>query len=289
MISELLKWAAGVVASAGFMGIVGFFLRDTLGKYLTKSVEHQFERKLEKFKADIRDGEKELEQIRSFLVSARRDRNLAIQAKRFEAAEAMMRARNMLAEFSILVEYMKGLKVDEILKRGDDPKIIEFINTLIAPVNIDEKLLAYRELDKVSFNLYISDTTLKQFKAYETIIIHAAMMMKMFSMPLKDKHLIVNKGNMSESVIDAAPASKDGFDKYGDEHALYWSNYFHAEILKALRKELHGADNMDSDTDSATRLALDSRYAHFKLNSALNDAGLSKTLLKPTDRENGDV
>lgn len=124
MINELFKWGAGVVASAGIMGLVGFFMRETLGRYLTKSVDHQFERKLEKFKADIRDGEKELEQIRSFLVSARRDRDLALQAKRFEAAETMMRARNMLAEFSLLVEYMKGLKVDELLKRGDDPKII---------------------------------------------------------------------------------------------------------------------------------------------------------------------
>lgn len=286
MIDDLLKWVLGVVASAGFVGWVGFLMRDTLGKLLTKSVEHQFEKKLETFKSDIRDSEKELEQIRAFLVSARRDRDLALQAKRFEAAESMIQARNILAEFTMLVTFMKELKIDEILKRGDDPKIIEFINTLIGTINIEEKLSVYKKLNKICFELYISDNTLKQFRAYETIMLHAAVMMKILSMPLKNKDSIIKKGNVSQPVIEAAPLSKNGFEEHGDEYALYWNDYFYAEILKALRKELHGADNMDRDTESATRLALDSRNAHLKLHSALNDAGLSDALLKPTEIEN---
>ncbi|HBT4746393.1 hypothetical protein ABVM38_15775 [Klebsiella pneumoniae] len=289
MLDELFKWGLGVLTSAGIMGFIGYVMRDALVKFLTKSVEHKFEKKLETFKADIRDSEKELEQIRSFLVSSRRDRDLALQAKRFEAAEAMLRARNMLAEFSMLVLYMKRLNVDELLKRGDDPKAIEFINILIKPFNIEEKLRAYGELDKVKFNLYISDNTLKQFNAYETIMINVAMTMKMLSMPLKDKDSFLNKNTISKPVIEAAPLSKDGFEKYGDEYALHWTDYFHAEILKALRKELHGAGNMDKDTESATRLALDSRNAQLKLYSAMNETGLSKTFLKPTERESGKV
>ncbi|HBT0240407.1 TPA: hypothetical protein MA013_001233 [Klebsiella pneumoniae] len=66
MFDGLFKWGLGVLTSAGLMGFIGFVMRDALGKFLTKSVEHKFEKKLETFKADIRGSEKELEQI-SFL------------------------------------------------------------------------------------------------------------------------------------------------------------------------------------------------------------------------------
>ncbi len=258
-------------------------------RFFTRKVEIHFEKKLESFKADIRESEKELEQIRSFLVSSRRERDIAIQAKKFEAAEKMMHARKQLAEFSLLVEYMKSLNVDELLKNGDDPKLIEFINVLIKHVNIEDKLEDYKKLDKAPFNLYISEETLKIFEAYEMIMIHAATMMKIFSMPLKGKDSFINKGNMSKVVIEAAPLSKEGFEKFGDEYALHWSNYFYTEILKALRKELHGADNMEKDMESAARVALDSRNAQMKLQGALNASGISKTILKPVGNNIRDV
>ncbi|CAI1132899.1 hypothetical protein J8631_24775 [Serratia fonticola] len=281
MYNEFLKWVLGVATSTGIIAFVVYLTRETLMRFFTRSVEHQFEKKLESFKADIRDSEKELEQIRSFLVSARRDRDQALQAKRFEAAESMMHARKALAEFSMLVEYMKNLKTDAILKSGDDPKIIEFINIIIKPINIDEKLKSYGLFDKTLFSLYLGEETIKTFEAYEMIMVNAATMMKIFSMPLSGKEKIINKSNMGKVVIEAAPLSKNGFEKFGDEHAYHWSGYFYAEILKALRKELHGADNMEKDTESATRLALDSRNAQLTIRKTLDTIGLSDTLLNP--------
>lgn len=285
MENEFLKWLGGVVTSVSVLGVVGYFGRNVFGRFLTKSVEHHFDTKLEDFKAGIRSSEKELEQIRSFIASARSGRDQALQVKRFEAAESMMRARKALSEFSLLVEYMKGLNTDELLKNGDDPKIIEFINILIKPVNIDEKLAGYGLFDKTSLTLYISDNTLKLFDAYEMIMLHAATMMKIFSMPLKNKQTLINKGNIGKYVIEAAPAAKDGFEKFGDEYALHWANYFYHEILKSLRKELHGDDSMEKDTESATRLVLDSRNAQVKLRSTLENVGLSERFLKTETEE----
>jgi hypothetical protein len=288
MYNEFLKWVLGVVTSTGVIAFVVYLTRETLMRFFTRSVEHHFEKKLEAFKAEIRDSEKELEQIRSFLVSARRDRDQVLQAKRFEAAESMMRARKTLFEFSMLVEYMKSLNVDEILKKGDDPKIIEFINIIIKPINIDEKLNSYGLFDKTSLSLYLSEETLKIFQAYEAIMINAATMMKILSMPLNKKESIIKKSNVSKVVIEAAPLSKEGFEKFGEEYALHWSGYFYDEILKALRKELHGANNMQRDTESATRMALDSRNAQLTIRSTLDNIGLSDTLLKPVGKEGED-
>ena len=72
MFSDFWSWILSVAISTGLVGVIGYFLRDTLSVFFAKSVEHKFDRKLENFKAESRNNEKELEQIRTFLVSAYR-------------------------------------------------------------------------------------------------------------------------------------------------------------------------------------------------------------------------
>lgn len=281
MFAEFLKWILVVVTSTGILGFTAYLMRATLSRFFTKSVEYQFEKKFEKFKADIRYNEKELEQIRSFLVSARRERDSVLQLKRFEAAEILIRARQDLSEFSQIVEYVKVLNTDEIMKKGDDPKISEFISTLIKPFNIDEKIKAYRETDRTLPRLYLSERSLKLFETYESIIFNAVVMIKILEIPLRNKSELIKKGSLSDMIVEVIPSSKEGFEKYGEGYVFYWSNYFYTETLNELRNELLGAANMNRDTDAATRLALDSRRAQIEIRSSLQESGLSETLLKP--------
>ncbi|CQD76516.1 Uncharacterised protein [Yersinia intermedia] len=281
MLAEWFKWILGVATSTGILCFTAFLMRTTLSRFFTKSVEYQFEKKFEKFKADIRDNEKELEQVRNFLVLARRERDSALQLKRFEAAETMMRARQTLSELAPIVEYVKNLNTDEMMKRGDDPKIAEFIDALIKPFNIDEKLKAYGEIDKTLSRLYLSDRSQKIFEAYENIVLHAVMIIKMLRIPLGNKPELIKKGSLSKIIIEMVPSSKEGIETYGEGHVFYWSNYFYVEILKELRNELLGTANMSRDTEAATRLAVDSRLAHLDIRSSLKEHGLSDTLLRP--------
>ncbi|TIX18963.1 MAG: hypothetical protein E5W97_29520 [Mesorhizobium sp.] len=282
MTDEFLRWLLGVITSTGLIGGVAFLMRDTVANFLSKTVEHRFEKKLETFKAGIRDNEKELDQIRSFLVSARRERDAAIQAKRLEAAEILLRARHGLSELSMLVEYMKILNTEQILK-AKDPKIIEFVDMLMKPFDVDEKIKKLGAIDKTIPRLYLSENSLKAFDAYQSIIFHAAMMLKLLSIPLRDKGDLIKTGILSKTVIDLVPASKEGFDKWGEEYAYYWSTYFHDQILQALRHEVSGADDMTRDAESVQRLALDSRRAQINIRSSLEQIGLPENLIKPDE------
>lgn len=283
MYVELWKWLIGVVSSTGLIGIVAFLMRDTVAKFFSKAVEHRFDKKLESFKADIRDNEKELDQIRSFLVSAQRERDSAIQSKRLEAAEILLRARHALSQLSLLVEYMKTLNGEQILKIGDDPKITEFIETLIKPLDIDEKIKLLGTIDQTIPRLYLSEKSLRLFDAYASIIFTAAMMMKLYSIPLRDKGDLINAGDLTKTVMDLVPSSKDGFDKWGERYAYYWSTYFYDEILRSLRHEVSGMDDLTRDTESVERLALDTRRAHINIRSSLEQAGLPDTLIRSNE------
>lgn len=276
--TEFLKWVLGVVTSTGFLAFVAYLMRETLSKFFTKSVEHKFEKKLEIFKANIRDGEKELEQIRTFIVSSRRERDSILQSKRLEAAEVLMHLRQKLSQFTVMVEYLKLLKIDELIKSINEPKVIEFLNILIKPFNIDENLKILGGIDRTLPRLYLSDKSLKVFDAYESIIMHSVTVMKILSISLEPGKLL-NTDSISKVIIELAPQSKAGFEQFGEGYALYWATHFYNETLQELRSELFGTAKMNNDTESAETSALDVRRAQINLRQSLQAAGLSETLL----------
>jgi hypothetical protein len=230
------------------------------------------------FKSGIRDSEKELEQIRTFIVSARRERDSILQAKRLEAAEVLMHLRQKLSQFSMLVEYLKIIKIDEIIKSSSEQKILEFINTLIKPFNIDENLKVLGEIDRTLPRLYLSEKSLKVFDAYESIIMHSIWLMKILSMSLEPGRYL-NTDSLSKVIIELVPPSKAGFEQFGDGYVFHWATHFYNETLQELRNELFGTAKMNNDTESAETSALDVRRAQIKLRQTLHDAGLSETLI----------
>ena len=276
---EFVEWLLGAVATTGVLAAAGYLFRDTLAKFFSKAIEHRFEKRLEAFKGELRDNEKELEQIRSFLVSARRDHDTALQAKRLDAAEALLRARDHLAQLSMLVEYMKILNTEEILKDAGDPKVAEFVDVLLKPFDIDEKFKQLGTLDKTLSRLYLSDRSLKAFEAYQRIIMSAAMMLKLFAVPLKDKGNLMKAGFLSKTVIELVPRSKEGFDKFGEGFAYHWATYFHDQILASLRHEISGVDDLAKAAKSAESLAVESRRAQLNVRSTLEEKGLPEKLI----------
>ncbi|MFV4756491.1 hypothetical protein ACNJN1_04850 [Citrobacter freundii] len=280
MADNFIQWVLSVITSAGALAALVYFMRNTLIRFFTKTVEYRFDKRFEKFKAEIRADERELEQIRTFIVSARRERDGGLQTKRLEAAEIMMRMRQFLSVFTVLVEYVKVIDQDELLKKGDDPKVIDFINMLINPINIEAELKKYKEFDSILPKLYLSERSNKMFDIYESIVLDAVTMMKIYSIPLGDKDKIVKKGSISQRIIEVIPTSKESFEKFGEDYVYYWSDHFYKEILEELRNELSGSDNMLKDTEAATRLVMDSRAAQIKLRVSLEKNGLSDKIIK---------
>ncbi|MFG6090877.1 hypothetical protein [Enterobacter soli] len=285
MFDEIIKWLISTLSSTALLGVIIYFSRTTLMKLIGKSIEHRFDKKIESFKAEIRDKEKELEQIRAFMASTRRERDSTLQTKRFEAAEILMRSRQFLGQFTMLVEYLKLLKLDEVLAKRNDPKITQFIKTLTDPVNIDEKLRVYGTFDRTLPDLYLSDRVKKLFDAYQFIILNAVMIMRVLSMPgLNINPDLFKKDSLRNSVIELAPFAKEGFDQYGDSYAYHWTSYFHEEILKEIRNELLGITSLSKDTEAATKLALDTRQAQINLHASLEENGLPEDLIIPDAR-----
>ncbi|MDK6380003.1 hypothetical protein [Citrobacter freundii] len=280
MDNEFLKWLLGVLTSVGFLSVVGYLMRDTLGRYFSKAVEHKFEKKLEKFKADIRESEKELEQIREYIYSARSGRDSIIQTKKFEAAENLIKIRQFLYSFNLVNRYMQMIKIDELFKQSDSTKVRNFIDAIITPLKLDEKFEIYNKFDKDTPKLYLSEKTIKIFEVYEGINMTGAATLKMLEVSLGTKYSFITLETLVKEIVELVPWAKELFDKHGDNYVYYWNDYFYKELLKEIRNDLSGDGNMIRDTEQAAKLALDFRETQQKLQASLNKFGLPEDLVR---------
>ncbi|HID3081128.1 TPA: hypothetical protein ACXGIH_004295 [Klebsiella pneumoniae] len=280
MADNLIRWIVSTITSAGFLAAIAFLMRDTLTRFFTKSIEHQFEKKIEKFRSEIRAEEKELDQIRALIVSARRDRDSGLQAKRFEAAEKLLESRKFLLQFYGLVDIVKIINFDELLKNHDKNKVKEFVDSLIKPYDIDNKLVEYKEYDHSLPKLYLSERVVAFFEVYKQIVMHAVTIMKLISVGAYKNYNDLKSESLVKAIQELDPSTKVAFDKYGDMHAFSYINYFYDGVMNELRNDLFGSDTMKKDAELAVRLLVDANNAQSKVRAAFNEHGLPEKLLK---------
>ncbi|EPB5912690.1 hypothetical protein ACRQPR_000893 [Citrobacter amalonaticus] len=269
MANDFLNWLLGVAASIGITGIIGCVWRDSIGRFMTKSVEHRFDKKLESYKSEIRENEKELEHMREYLSSVRSGRDSYLQMRKFKSAENLIKARRFLNEFSMAVIFMKMFKIEALFENIDDPKIQGLIDSLVKPLNLDEKSSEYRKFDLDTPRLYLSDKTMRFFDIYSGIIMISVGMLKMLETKNKEASGIITCNNVVENIIDLLPSAKEDFEKYGDSFIFQLHDYFRRELLNEIKSDLTGASNLDRDTDLAAELALGVRNAEIKLKDAI--------------------
>lgn len=168
--------------------------------------------------------------------------------------------------------------------KSDDPKVAQAVQELIRPFEIDEKLKSYGMIDKTLPKLYLGQKSLDAFNMYEAIVMQAIMMMKIFSIELRDKQDLIKRGDLGKKVQELVPTSREGFEQFGDRYTYYWADYFHDEILKALRHEVSGLDEVERDTKSVERLAIDPRRAQMRARITIKQAGLSDQLINTVEQ-----
>ncbi|MGA4663402.1 hypothetical protein ACK6U2_23630 [Citrobacter braakii] len=279
MDNEFLKWSIGVLASSGIIGGVGILFRDTLGRFMGKAIEHKFEKKIEEFKSEVREGEKELEQMRAYLSSARSGRDSLLQAKRFEAAENLIKIRQYLYSFNMVIVYMKMLKIEELSKNINDHKVKAFIDAIIQPLKLDEKFEEYKKFDVDTPTLYLSDRAIKAFQIHQGIIMVGAAKLKMLSVAVENTPEFINGDSLIAQIVDYIPSSESGFKEFGFTYVFQWHEYFREELLKEIRKDLNVDGNIKRDAESAAMLAIGARDAQQKVKESIKQYGLSDDLL----------
>lgn len=279
MDNEFLKWLAGVFASSGIVSAAGYIFRDSIGRFITKAIEHKYDKKIEQFKSDIRGGESEIAQIRTYISSARSARDSVFQAKKIEAAEELIKIRRFLYQFNMGILYFQTLKIDELFKQLDDPKVKNFVNEMLQPIQLESRLAEYNTLDKDTPKLYLNDKIVKVFDIFESITMLGAAKLRMLEIGVKGSAHIVSSDELVSKIKDHYPDSKKGFEKIGWIYMFQLHDYFYNEIFNEIRGELLGNVNMERDTELAAKLVLDFRDTQQMVKDNIDKYGISKEFI----------
>lgn len=267
--NEIINWLVDVAASISITALIGYICRNPISRFMTKAVEHRFDKKLEEYKSEIRGNEKELAQMRDYLSSVRSGRDSFLQMRKFKSAESLIKARRFLNEFNMAVSFMQMFKIEALFENIDDHKIQSLIDSLVKPLNLDDKASEYRKFDLDTPRLYLSDKTMRVFDIYSGIIMISVGKLKMLETKNKEASGIITCNNLIENIIDLLPNTKASFDKHGDSFIFQMHDYFRRELLNEIKNELTGDSNMARDTALAAELALGVRNAQIKLKDAI--------------------
>lgn len=239
---------------------IGIIFRESIINYIAEKISKENLKEIEKLKSSIRlqeNARRDLSQQVSDIYSSQ---NALLFAKKLEAAEDLLKARQSLARYQILTQYMQVFDTSKILSTNDT-KTVSLFKDLMKP--FDGKLDGFK-VDKTKPELFLGVKSLKAFEIYEQIILQAHITMNILSLDIERKDKLIKKDSkLSQLIIEYIPTSKEGFDRYGENYAYYWTKYFYDEIRNAVREEIMNISNIEekvirtSEITSRSYLAAD--------------------------------
>ncbi len=239
------------LTSSSLLGVVIFLARNLLIVRLKSAVNHEYDEKIEKIKADLRLKESEIQLLQSGVLSGVVNRQRVLYERRVIAAEELWDNVLALAPAKITSTYVSVVKYDELLKlEKSDPKVQEMFTMLDA--NSDRSYFQIQSALKV--RPFLSELAWALFSAYSTILSIAIIRMEAIKLGI-DKDFTDNE-SVLKIVKIALPHQMDYINKYGVSGLHYLLEELELSILRELRRVLDGKDSDDESIKRASALNL---------------------------------
>jgi len=258
---DLSAWTAWVLAvvspvALGAIALAVPAIREALGRYVARFVQHHFDERIEKLKSDLRRSEEkfaadlranhqQLASLANVTLSLRTSRQAALDARRLQAVERLWAAKIATDRMSMAARLMSRLNINEMFKAAEsgDPAITKFAEKLDQIIGFDltkdtPPMSALSELPFLPPKIWVT------FSAYQGVMITSVLFLKTLAMG-SIKYL--NKEDLLKpQMLLALPEFKDYIEKYG------FSGYYHLlevldqKLLRAITEMLEGRDLDDA-------------------------------------------
>ena len=177
---NFLDWVPAISTTA-LLGFALWLLRSVISTRLAKSVQHEFDSKLEalrtnlhkneeSFKADLRAKETQIEALRSTAMAGLAHRQAALDKRRIEAVDQLWSAVTALASFKGVSALLAVVKFDATAQAAAlNPKIREMFSTIGG--SFDPQKLQSGDASKA--RPFVSHIAWALFSAYQAILAHS--------------------------------------------------------------------------------------------------------------------
>jgi len=255
---DLQNWIPAI-STTGLLSVAVWMARKAIEARLTRSIQHEFDERLESLKADLKSAEERLKaelREKETEIQALRDGTLAtltarrtnVDKRRLEAIDQLWIAFNSLGGARALTASMSIIKFESASKLAEkDPKVRQFFEVIGS--GFDQNKIDH--LSAAQAQLFVSPMAWAVFSAYRAVVMHSVMRWHTLKAGLGTVEFSDNKA--IEKLITAALPH---WSEYVSEHgpAVYGNalEQLEAKLISELQAMLAGAE---SDRAALTQAA----------------------------------
>lgn len=256
----LISWLPAV-STTGLFAIALWLGRKLLITRLTKSVEHEFNEKLETLKAEFRRGEErlradirakeaEISSLRSGAMSALASRQVAIDKRRLEAVDQLWAATVSLGPARFISSLMAVIKFDEAAKQAEhDPRFRQLFELFGKGIDLNSMGGA----DAQRARPFVSPIAWATYTALLSITIFAVMRWQILKNGI-GKVEIFDLNAINKLLKTALPHQTKYIDQYGPTGYHYLLEELESKLLHELQQVLIGSDTDKANLEQAAEI-----------------------------------
>jgi hypothetical protein len=257
---SFLDWIPAITTTTMAAGAL-WLLRNLIMTRLTKTVEHEFNAKLERLRADLREAEERLKAdlrakeaditvLRSGALSAMASRQMALDKRRLEAVDQLWTAFNSLGGARTLSMSLSVIKFEAAAKHAaSDQKTRQFFETIAGgfdPKNIDHASAA-------KARPFVPAMVWASYTAYMAICMHAVIRWHVLRFGLGANDFSDNDA-IKKLITAALPHYGDYLEKIGPDGYHYILEALEEKLLKEIEQMLVGAEADQASIEQAAEI-----------------------------------
>jgi hypothetical protein len=258
---DLTNWLPPITTT--FLLALALWLgRKLIETRLTKSIEHEFNTKLEALraefrakeellKADLRSKETEIATLRGGAMTAMASRQMALDKRRLEAVEQLWSTITALGPAKVISAFMTVVKFDVAAEDATkDPKIREAFEFLSTAFRFDPNKIDFR--GSVKARPFVSPMAWALFSAYQAIAMQAFLKLQIIKSGLGKK--LIDLDAIAKLVKAALPHQAEYIDKFGDTGYHFLFEELEKRLLDEMQKMLAGVESDKASVEQAAEI-----------------------------------
>lgn len=257
---EFANWFPAITTTSLLAGAL-WLARQLISARLTKSIEHEFNSKLESirsemrlseegFKAELRQKETEISALRSGALSALASRQSTFDKRRMEAVDQLWSSFNALTPARTIASMMSVIKFEATAAQAEyDPKMRKMFEDIGGGFDL-------RSIDMsgaAKARPFVTPLVWAIFSAIQAVTMHSVMRWHIIKSGLGSKDYADNE-SIKKLVVAALPHYKEYLEEHGPSVYYYVLEALDERLLEEIHNMLSGADTDKANVEQAAEI-----------------------------------
>jgi hypothetical protein len=272
----ILDWLATAIPTSALTIILLLLCRGLIETRLTKSVQHEFDKKIESVKSDLRNSETslqatiraseaQLDALRSGALTGIVSRQAVIDKRRVGAVDQLWAGILAIAPAKVAVMNTSILNFEAASKASvHDAKAAALFGTMGGSIDA-EKIYS---IEPAKARPHISPLAWAQFEAYRAMLGFSVSQFKMLKLQIEDPQDLLNFQGIIDLVGTALPHRMEYLKAEGPKAQVHLVDELEQAILQELKRVLSGADDDAQAIDLAAAILAKAEHVNAELTEA---------------------